>query len=65
MSKPKIAVFSFACCEGCGLQILNCEDELLDLLGAVDLVRWREAMSETAEEFDIAFCEGTVVQEME
>ena len=65
MSKPKIAVFSFACCEGCGLQILNCEDELLDLLGAVELVRWREAMSETAEEFDIAFCEGTVVQEKE
>jgi len=65
MSKPKIAVFSFACCEGCGLQFLNCEDELLDLLGAVDLVRWREAMSETAEEFDIAFCEGTVVQEQE
>jgi coenzyme F420-reducing hydrogenase gamma subunit len=65
MSKPKVAVFSFACCEGCGLQILNCEDELLDLVGAVDLVRWREAMSETAEEFDIAFCEGSVLQEKE
>ena len=65
MSKPKVAVFSFACCEGCGLQILNCEDELLDLVGAVELVRWREAMSETAEEFDIAFCEGSVVQEQE
>lgn len=65
MSKPKVAVFSFACCEGCGLQILNCEDELLDLLGAVDLVRWREAMSETAEEFDIAYVEGSVVQEKE
>ena len=65
MSKPKVAVFSFACCEGCGLQILNCEDELLDLLGAVDLVRWREAMSETAEEFDIAYIEGSVVQEKE
>jgi len=65
MSKARIAVFSFACCEGCGLQILNCEDELLDLLGAVDLVRWREAMSETAEEFDVAFVEGSVVQEHE
>ena len=65
MSKPKVAVFSFACCEGCGLQILNCEDELLDLVGAVDLVRWREAMSETAEEFDIAYVEGSVVQEKE
>ncbi len=65
MNKPKVAVFSFACCEGCGLQILNCEDELLDLLGAIDLVRWREAMSETAEEFDIAYIEGSVVQEKE
>jgi len=65
MTKPKVAVFSFACCEGCGLQILNCEDELLDLVGAVELVRWREALSETADEFDIAFCEGSVVQEAE
>jgi len=65
MAKPRVAVFSFACCEGCGLQILNCEDELLELVGAVELVRWREAMSETTDEFDIAFCEGSVVQETE
>jgi coenzyme F420-reducing hydrogenase gamma subunit len=65
MTKPTVAVFSFACCEGCGLQILNCEDELLDLVGAVEMVRWREALSETADEFDIAYVEGSVVQEKE
>ena len=31
--KPRVGVFSFTSCEGCQLAILNCEDELLDLLG--------------------------------
>ena len=30
MSKPRVAIFDFACCEGCQLQILNLENELLD-----------------------------------
>ncbi len=34
MAKPKIAIFDFACCEGCQLQIVNLEEEILDLLGA-------------------------------
>ena len=32
MSKPRIAIFDFACCEGCQLQIVNLEEEILDLI---------------------------------
>ena len=49
MSKPRIAIFDFACCEGCQLQIVNLEEEILDLLGGADVVEWREAMSEQSE----------------
>ena len=42
--KPRLAFISFACCEGCALQVLNCEVEILAILGAVDIVDFREAM---------------------
>jgi sulfhydrogenase subunit delta len=62
MSKPRIAVFDFACCEGCQLQIVNLEEEILDLLGAADVVEWREAMSEQSREYDIAIIEGSITR---
>ena len=62
MSKPKIAIFDFACCEGCQLQIVNLEEEILDLLGAADVVEWREAMSEKSDDYDIAIVEGSITR---
>jgi len=62
MSKPKVAIFDFACCEGCQLQIVNLEEEILDLLGGVDIVEWREAMSEQSHEYDIAIVEGSITR---
>ncbi len=62
MSKPRVAIFDFACCEGCQLQIVNLEEELLDLIGAVDVVQWREAMSEQSHEYDIAIIEGSITR---
>lgn len=62
MSKPRVAIFDFACCEGCQLQIVNLEEEILDLLGSVDVVEWREAMSEQSEEYDIAIIEGSITR---
>ncbi|MFA5424409.1 MAG: hypothetical protein WC374_11195 [Phycisphaerae bacterium] len=62
MSKPRVAIFDFACCEGCQLQIVNLEEELLDLIGAVDVVEWREAMSEQSHEYDIAIIEGSITR---
>ncbi len=61
--KPKIAFFDFASCEGCQLALLNCEDILLDLLELVDLVEFREAISEKSSRYDIAFIEGSIHRE--
>ncbi len=62
MSKPRVAIFDFACCEGCQLQIVNLEEEIIDLVTLVDVVEWREAMSEQSEEYDIAIIEGSITR---
>jgi len=61
--KPKIAFFDFAGCEGCQLALLNCEEVLLELLEHVELVEFREALSEKAPRYDIAFIEGSIHRE--
>ncbi len=35
-TKPRIAVIKFASCDGCQLALLDAEDELLTLAGAVE-----------------------------
>ena len=62
MSKPRVAIFDFACCEGCQLQIVNLEEEILDLLTLVTPVAWREAMSDQTESYDIAIVEGSITR---
>ena len=63
MSKPRVAIYDFACCEGCQLQIVNLEEEILDLLTLVSPVEWREAMSDhAAEDCDIALIEGSITR---
>ena len=62
MSKPKIAIFDFACCEGCQLQIVNLEEGILDLLSVADVVEWREARSEQSDVYDIAIIEGSITR---
>jgi sulfhydrogenase subunit delta len=64
--KPRVAFFDFASCEGCQLEALNLgPEELLDLTAAVDIVNFREAMSESSDEYDIAFVEGSITRESE
>lgn len=62
MSKPKLAVFDFACCEGCQLQIVNMEEEILYLISIVNPVQWREAMSEESDDYDIVLIEGSITR---
>jgi len=62
MDRLRVAIFDFACCEGCQLQIVNLEEEILDLIDAVNVVEWREAMSEQSREYDIAIIEGSVTR---
>jgi coenzyme F420-reducing hydrogenase gamma subunit len=60
MSKPKVAFFEFADCEGCQLEVVNLGPEFLKLAQAVDIVAFREIMSEDARKYDIAIIEGSV-----
>ncbi len=59
MSKPRIAFFDFASCEGCQLTVVNLEEALLDVLQHVEIVSFREAMKEHSDDYDIAFIEGS------
>lgn len=59
-TKPRVGIFDFTGCEGCELNQLNFEDQLLDILAHVDIVEWREAMDDRAPEYDIAFVEGSL-----
>ncbi|RKY55542.1 MAG: NADH:ubiquinone oxidoreductase [Candidatus Neomarinimicrobiota bacterium] len=58
--KLKVAFFDFTGCEGCQLSVLNFENELLDILKYVDIVEFREAIDNKTDEYDIAFCEGSI-----
>lgn len=60
MAKPKVGIFDFTGCEGCELQILNCEDVLLEVLGLIDVVNFREGMSNGRDDYEIALVEGGV-----
>jgi coenzyme F420-reducing hydrogenase gamma subunit len=62
IKRPRVALFELASCAGCQLQILNCEAELLDILGLVEFVYFKEAMSETSEDYDLALIEGAVTR---
>lgn len=62
MAKPKISIYGLTGCAGDQLLILNLEDELLDILGAVDIHSFEMAQSRNVEDkVDIALVEGTVV----
>ncbi len=64
MAKPKIGIYGLTGCAGDQLTILNCEDELLAIVSAVDLKSF--VMAQTGNEeckLDIAFVEGAVTQE--
>jgi len=41
--------------------VLNCEPELLDIVAAVEIVNFREAISDRGEDYEIAFIEGSII----
>jgi sulfhydrogenase subunit delta len=65
MNKPRVAIFKNTDCAGCELQIVNLEENIIDLLGVVDVVSWQEAMKEHSDDYDIAIIEGSVTTERE
>jgi len=59
--RPKLAVWKFASCDGCQLSLLDCEDELLDLAGEVEIAYFLEASrGEVGGPYDLSLVEGSV-----
>jgi len=61
VAKPKVAFFKFSSCSGCQLSLLNLENYLLDILGAVEIPYFVMAQrTNLAGPYDIAFVEGSI-----
>ena len=59
--KPTLAVWKFASCDGCQLSLLDCEDELLAVAGAVTIAHFLEASSAVLPgPYDLSLVEGSI-----
>ncbi len=60
-SRPSLAVWKFASCDGCQLSLLDCEDELLLLAAAVQIAHFTEMSRATvAGPYDLSLVEGSI-----
>jgi sulfhydrogenase subunit delta len=59
--KPKLAVWKFASCDGCQLSLLDCEDELLEIAGEVEIANFAEASRAVVKgPYDLSLVEGSI-----
>jgi sulfhydrogenase subunit delta len=59
--KPKLAVWKFSSCDGCQLSLLDCEDELLAVAGAVEIANFPEASRNIVKgPYDLSLVEGSI-----
>lgn len=59
--RPKLAVWKFASCDGCQLSLLDCEDELLAVAGAVEIANFMEASRAVVKgPYDLSLVEGSI-----
>jgi coenzyme F420-reducing hydrogenase gamma subunit len=60
-SKPKLAVWKFASCDGCQLSLIDCEDELLAVTGEVEIAYFLEASRAVVRgPYDLSLVEGSI-----
>ena len=60
-SKPRLAVFKFASCDGCQLSLLDAEEQLLDVAGAVEIAYFPEASRKMLKgPYDLGLVEGSI-----
>lgn len=61
LRRPKLAVYKFSSCDGCQLQLLELEDELLELAAELDIAYFLEARSRVEPgPYDIGLVEGSI-----
>jgi len=61
MTRPKLAVWKFASCDGCQLTLLDCEDELLALADLVEIAYFREATRvDVGGPYAVSIVEGSI-----
>jgi sulfhydrogenase subunit delta len=60
-TRPTLAVWKFASCDGCQLTLLDCEDELLAVTDRIQIQHFLEASSEVRPgPYDISLVEGSI-----
>ena len=60
-SRPRLAVWKFASCDGCQLSLLDCEDELLAISGEIEIANFAEASSARMDgPYDLSLVEGSI-----
>jgi coenzyme F420-reducing hydrogenase gamma subunit len=61
LHKPRLAVWKFASCDGCQLSLLDCEDDLLAVAGALEIANFPE-ISRAADKgpYDLSLVEGSI-----
>lgn len=61
MANPRLAVWKFASCDGCQLSLLDCEDDLLAVAGAIDIAYFPEASRDFQPgPYDVSLVEGSI-----
>jgi coenzyme F420-reducing hydrogenase gamma subunit len=59
--RPRLAVWKFASCDGCQLSLLDCEDELLAVAGALEIAYFVEATRANLKgPYDLSLVEGSI-----
>ena len=60
-TRPTLAVWKFASCDGCQLTLLNCEDELIAIAGAVRIAYFPEATRAVVDgPYTVSLVEGSI-----
>jgi coenzyme F420-reducing hydrogenase gamma subunit len=60
-SKPKVAVWKFASCDGCQLSLLDCEDHLLAVSREIEIAHFPEASRAVVKgPYDLSLVEGSI-----
>ncbi len=63
-SRPRLAVWKFASCDGCQLSLLDCEQDLLALAGALRIAQFAEASSAVIDgPYELSLVEGSITTE--